>query len=434
MKGTKKKIKDNDDDNEQEEDDEKGKMIASINELVRKITSHKLSDLDNIKDQISMELYHEVFYRAVDDGKLRFVYDQILGRLDEIYLRDKDAIHFISTRDWKIIEKSFKKSTKSLHSQLKMHRQQTLHKSSKYKMYNRAYFQEIIISNQIEERTKFLFEQKFLSTIEEINQVLQMYCQIDDLEQFYKYTHGRTFTEEKMEKLFIDALKFDSFKIAFQIHEEFGIKWTITKKKRFEDPKTEPKNLKVLTLMESMQQSQYYFEIKMYFIKQAFSIFTVKQMEALLVLFWEILMVNNPKVHPLVNCYNPVKVSILIYEICWEIQQKNIFSLQIKCEQIMKYLIKSLDSYFEKQGNINHLYRLMREPVLHPKNQRDAMDMMLHMNMDALIQHKVVEEVLNLVYDGKYSIDQNPIYLSSLWYINNQIDTISSKSVLRRMF
>ena len=50
-------------------------MIASINELVRKITSHKLSDLDNIKDQISMELYHEVFYRAVDDGKLRFVYD-----------------------------------------------------------------------------------------------------------------------------------------------------------------------------------------------------------------------------------------------------------------------------------------------------------------------------------------------------------------------
>ena len=55
-----------------------------------------------------------------------------------------------------------------------------------------------------------------------------------------------------MEKLFIDALKFDSFKIAFQIHEEFGIKWTITKKKRFEDPKTEPKNLKVLTLMESM--------------------------------------------------------------------------------------------------------------------------------------------------------------------------------------
>ena len=123
----------------------------------------------------------------------------------------------------------------------------------------------------------------------------------------------------------------------------------------------------------------------MYFIKQAFSIFTVKQMEALLVLFWEILMVNNPKVHPLVNCYNPVKVSILIYEICWEIQQKNIFSLQIKCEQIMKYLIKSLDSYFEKQGNINHLYRLMREPVLHPKNQRDAMDMMLHMNMDALI-------------------------------------------------
>ena len=33
------------------------------------------------------------------------------------------------------------------------------------------------------------------------------------------------------------------------------------------------------------------------------------------------------------------------------------------------------------------------------------MDLLLILGMDRIIQHKVVEEVLNLVYDGKYSID-----------------------------
>ena len=59
--------------------------------------------------------------------------------------------------------------------------------------------------------------------------------------------------------------------------------------------------------------------------------------------------------------------------------------------------------------------------------------MMLIMNMDSLIQHKVVEEVLNLVYDGKYSIDSSSLYLSSLWYISDQVSTFSPKSVFRRM-
>jgi hypothetical protein len=51
------------------------------------------------------------------------------------------------------------------------------------------------------------------------------------------------------------------------------------------------------------------------------------------------------------------------------------------------------------------------------------------MNMEDLIQHKVIEEVLNLVYDGKYSIDETPLYLSSLWSIIFSISTFSPKSV-----
>ena len=51
----------------------------------------------------------------------------------------------------------------------------------------------------------------------------------------------------------------------------------------------------------------------------------------------------------------------------------------------MRYLEDSLEKYFSEQGNIGHLYRLMREPVLHPRDQQDSMDLMLMMKMDRII-------------------------------------------------
>jgi len=57
----------------------------------------------------------------------------------------------------------------------------------------------------------------------------------------------------------------------------------------------------------------------------------------------------------------------------------------------------------------------MREPVLNPIERRDSMDLMLLFGMNRIIQHKVVEEVLNLVFDGKYSIDSSMLDISSLW-------------------
>ena len=75
----------------------------------------------------------------------------------------------------------------------------------------------------------------------------------------------------------------------------------------------------------------------------------------------------------------------------------------------------------------------MREPILHPTEQKDSMDLMYMMNMEDLIQHKVIEEVLNLVYDGKYSIDETPLYLSSLWSIMFSMPTFSPKSVFQRL-
>ena len=86
----------------------------------------------------------------------------------------------------------------------------------------------------------------------------------------------------------------------------------------------------------------------MFFVKQSFVFLSVKDLDKLLMLFDEIFHVLNPRKHPLVNCYNPVKCSMLVYNICWMIQQKNIYSLQRQCDNIMKYLNESLSSYFDK--------------------------------------------------------------------------------------
>ena len=54
----------------------------------------------------------------------------------------------------------------------------------------------------------------------------------------------------------------------------------------------------------------------------------------------------------------------------------------------------------------------MTEPIFHMKERKDSLDIMLEMNMETLLKHPVVVEVLNLAYEGKYSADSSPISLS----------------------
>ena len=158
-----------------------------------------------------------------------------------------------------------------------------------------------------------------------------MYCNIDDLEQFSKFSKNMNLTDERVEQLFLVCLKFDSFMVAFYLSNTYNIKW----------------NAKVIEqLNTSIRESQWYFELKLYFVRQSFIFLNVAQMDDLLSLMETIFNVNNPRNHPLVNCYNPVKCSMLVYEICWNIQQKNIYSLKRKCDSIMTYLKQSLDKYF----------------------------------------------------------------------------------------
>jgi hypothetical protein len=68
--------------------------------------------------------------------------------------------------------------------------------------------------------------------------------------------------------------------------------------------------------------------------------------------------------------------------------------------------------YFDKQNNILVLYKLMSEPILHMTESKDSLDIMFEMNMQELLKNPVVVEVLNLVYEGKYSVNSSALSMS----------------------
>jgi hypothetical protein len=67
-------------------------------------------------------------------------------------------------------------------------------------------------------------------------------------------------SNKKMQKLFVDCLKSDSFKILFHIDQHYKIEYTT-------------KVIKALN--KSIQESQWYFELKMYFVRRTFVILNV---------------------------------------------------------------------------------------------------------------------------------------------------------------
>lgn len=58
------------------------------------------------------------------------------------------------------------------------------------------------------------------------------------------------------------------------------------------------------------------------------------------------------------------------------------------------------------------LFKLMSEPILHMTEKKDSLDIMYEMNMQELLRNPVVVEVLNLVYEGKYSISSSALSMS----------------------
>mmetsp|Transcript_41414 Transcript_41414/g.63185 ORF Transcript_41414/g.63185 Transcript_41414/m.63185 type:complete len:123 (+) Transcript_41414:180-548(+) len=109
------------------------------------------------------------------------------------------------------------------------------------------------------------------------------------------------------------------------------------------------------------------------------------------------------------------------------------YSLTTKCHEIDKYIEKSLVSFLNRNHNIVNLESMMRESILDLKDQKDCFDLMLEMNVQSLLSHPVIIEVLNLVYEGEYSIKSPAMHLLTTYYIALEMVTFDSRSIFRKI-
>lgn len=156
-------------------------------------------------------------------------------------------------------------------------------------------------------------------------------------------------------------------------------------------------------------------------------------MNNLIDIYQEILFRKDKKMNPIVSQFNVIKICLLIYRICWKIERKQIYSLITKCSLLQNYLVKSLGTYFEKQNNILTLYKFMMEPILHMHEKKDSLDVMYEMNMQDLLKHPVVVEVLNLVFEGKFSVSSSALSMSQTFQSLTDTDALSLKSINDRL-
>ena len=136
---------------------------------------------------------------------------------------------------------------------------------------------------------------------------------------------------------------------------------------------------------------------------------------------------TNYKMNPMLSQFNTIKYSLLIYRISWKIAEKKIYSLITKCSLLNNYIHKSLEAYLQRQHHISQLYNFMREPIFHMNERKDSLDIMLEMNMESLLNNPVIVEVLNLVNEGKYSVDSSAMGMQDL--INKLNSSIISDSI-----
>jgi len=83
--------------------------------------------------------------------------------------------------------------------------------------------------------------------------------------------------------------------------------------------------------MASIRESVKYHEMKLFFIHQHFSTLNVQQMNDLVDIYQEILGRKDPKMNPMVSQFNTIKITLLIYMICWKIEERQIYTLITKC-------------------------------------------------------------------------------------------------------
>ena len=100
-----------------------------------------------------------------------------------LQLRDVDAIHLLNTRDYELIRLSFNRNTTKLALTLFQDfgpdDKIPVLKAATYRQYTPAYYEVIIIYNEIEPRVAQNYRERFLVTPKDIYNVFEMYCKED---------------------------------------------------------------------------------------------------------------------------------------------------------------------------------------------------------------------------------------------------------------
>jgi len=181
--------------------------------------------------------------------------------------------------------------------------------------------------------------------------------------------------------------------------------------------------------MNSLKTDQRYHETKLFLIHGHFELMDVAQLNHLVDILMEMLHVKDIKMHPALHQYNTIKYSLLIYQVCFKIEKKKIYSLITKCSMLQAYLEQSITQFLKRQSHIAQLSKLMQEPIFHMTEKKDSLDLMLEMKMDTLLKHPVIVEVLNLVYEGQYSCDSSALNLSLTFQSFFKMEAIDLKSI-----
>ena len=87
-------------------------------------------------------------------------------------------------------------------------------KSTTYRKYDQAFYEEIVIDYALESRITLNFRERFLATREDIEIVMEMYAKNDYVQHFLKILDLQNTTHQQYQDLFLIALKNDSYKVA----------------------------------------------------------------------------------------------------------------------------------------------------------------------------------------------------------------------------
>ena len=167
----------------------------------------------------------------------------------------------MNTRDYDLIQLSLEKHVAKLNLTQFFDESFPL-KASTYRRYSQAYFEEIVINNDVEARVAQNYRERFLITAEDIYTVFEMYCK-EDYDENFMSTKKSEIIKSQFIELFIICLRNDSIRIAMLIYTLYL------------DPQVDMNQKMMDIVMQSIRDSQYFHEFKLFFLHQHFDTLSI---------------------------------------------------------------------------------------------------------------------------------------------------------------